>query len=200
VRLHSDAEFAAAYPQRQGAEVIVSLKDGRTLSHRLAALEALDAAGVRARTRATLTRLFDAVRAATIEAEVDGLVACPDAARLARLLGANGAAVTPPTMPTSRTIADLIDEMAQRYPLREALVGSGQRYTYRTLRAEVRRMARALHSKARPHTCLCHLALLFVLRLLLGRLLRILRSRMVGTHFPVRPRVSSSRAYRGSGS
>ncbi len=151
VRLHSDAEFAAAYPQRQGAEVIVSLKDGRTLSHRLAALEALDAAGVRARTRATLTRLFDAVRAATIEAEVDGLVSCPDAARIARLLGANGSAVAPPTMPTSRTIADLIDEMAQRYPLREALVGSGKRYTYRTLRAEVRRMARALHGLGVRH-------------------------------------------------
>jgi fatty-acyl-CoA synthase len=54
-------------------------------------------------------------------------------------------------MPTSRTIADLIDEMAQRYPLREALVGSGQRYTYRTLRAEVRRMARALHGLGVRH-------------------------------------------------
>jgi fatty-acyl-CoA synthase len=49
-------------------------------------------------------------------------------------------------MPASRTIADLIDELAQRFPDREALVGAGQRYTYRQLRAEVRRVARALHA------------------------------------------------------
>jgi fatty-acyl-CoA synthase len=49
-------------------------------------------------------------------------------------------------MPSSRTIADLIDEQAGRYPDREAIVGSGQRYTYRELRAEVRRLARALHA------------------------------------------------------
>lgn len=49
-------------------------------------------------------------------------------------------------MPASRTIADLVDELAQRYPEREALVGSGQRYTYKALRAEVRRLALALHA------------------------------------------------------
>jgi fatty-acyl-CoA synthase len=47
-------------------------------------------------------------------------------------------------MPASRTIPDLIDELARRVPGREALVGSGQRYTYRELRAEVRRIARGL--------------------------------------------------------
>lgn len=50
------------------------------------------------------------------------------------------------TMPASRTIADLIDELAQRIPEREALVGAGQRYTYAQLRAEVRRVAGALHA------------------------------------------------------
>jgi fatty-acyl-CoA synthase len=49
-------------------------------------------------------------------------------------------------MPASRTVPDLIDELARRYPEREAVVGSGQRYTYRALRAEVRRLARALHA------------------------------------------------------
>lgn len=49
-------------------------------------------------------------------------------------------------MPDSRTIADLIDELAQRYPEREALVGSGERYTYRSLRSAVRRLARGLHA------------------------------------------------------
>ncbi|MGH8696041.1 MAG: AMP-binding protein [Burkholderiales bacterium] len=47
-------------------------------------------------------------------------------------------------MPASRTIPDLIDELARRFPEREALVGSGRRYTYRALRAEVRRVARGL--------------------------------------------------------
>jgi fatty-acyl-CoA synthase len=49
-------------------------------------------------------------------------------------------------MPASRTVPDLIDELARRLPEHEALVGSGQRYTYRQLRAEMRRIARALHA------------------------------------------------------
>jgi fatty-acyl-CoA synthase len=49
-------------------------------------------------------------------------------------------------MPESRTVPDLIDELARRLPEREALVGSGQRYTYRQLRDEVRRAARGLHA------------------------------------------------------
>ena len=49
------------------------------------------------------------------------------------------------TMPVSRTVPDLIDELARRHPDREALVGSGQRYTYGQLRFEARRTARALH-------------------------------------------------------
>jgi fatty-acyl-CoA synthase len=48
------------------------------------------------------------------------------------------------TMPASRTVPDLIDELARAFPDREALVGSGQRYTYRQLRTEVRRIARGL--------------------------------------------------------
>jgi len=49
-------------------------------------------------------------------------------------------------MRTSRTVPDLIDELARRFPEREALVGSGERYTYAQLRAEVRRIARGLHA------------------------------------------------------
>ena len=49
-------------------------------------------------------------------------------------------------MPASRTIPDLIDELARRYPQREAVVGSGKRYTYRELRDEVRRLACGLHA------------------------------------------------------
>jgi fatty-acyl-CoA synthase len=50
------------------------------------------------------------------------------------------------TQPASRTVPDLIDELAQRFPEREALIGSGQRHTYRQLRTEMRRIARALHA------------------------------------------------------
>jgi len=42
-------------------------------------------------------------------------------------------------MPAARTVPDLLDELARRFPDREALVGSGQRYTFRQLRDEVRR-------------------------------------------------------------
>jgi len=48
--------------------------------------------------------------------------------------------------PTSRTVPDLIDELARRLPEHEALVGASERYTYRQLRAETRRIARALHA------------------------------------------------------
>jgi hypothetical protein len=86
VRLENDAEFARGYPQRQGAEVIVTLRDGRTAAKRLRDLEPLDAAGVCARARAALARLLGAPRAAAIEREIGALTASPDAARLARLL------------------------------------------------------------------------------------------------------------------
>lgn len=90
VRLENDAEFAGGFPQRQGAEVIVSLKDGRSVRHRLAALAPLDARGVRERTRAALSRLLGDAAAAHVEREVDGLLDCPDAARIARALARPG--------------------------------------------------------------------------------------------------------------
>ena len=49
-------------------------------------------------------------------------------------------------MPTSRTIPALLDEQAERFPAREALVGGGERYTYATLRAAVRGFAKGLHA------------------------------------------------------
>ena len=51
-----------------------------------------------------------------------------------------------PAMPTSRTIPSLLDELAARFPAREALVGCGQRYTYAALREEVRAFAKGLHA------------------------------------------------------
>jgi len=47
--------------------------------------------------------------------------------------------------PVSRTLPDLLDEMAERYPAREFIVGGAQRFTYAEARASVRQLARGLH-------------------------------------------------------
>lgn len=47
-------------------------------------------------------------------------------------------------MPESRTIPDLLTEMARRYGDREVLVGDGRRWTYRTLLSDVRAFAKGL--------------------------------------------------------
>src|SRR6516165_11991614 len=51
-----------------------------------------------------------------------------------------------PAMPASRTIPGLLDELAARFPEREALVGEGGRYTYAALRDGVRAFAQGLHA------------------------------------------------------
>ena len=48
--------------------------------------------------------------------------------------------------PRAKTIPDLLDELAERYPEHDALVGSGTRLSYRALRGEVRRLAKGLHA------------------------------------------------------
>jgi fatty-acyl-CoA synthase len=50
------------------------------------------------------------------------------------------------TMPTSRTIPGLLDELAIRFPEREALVGDGRRYSYAAVREKVRAFAKGLHA------------------------------------------------------
>src|SRR6266571_4950847 len=50
------------------------------------------------------------------------------------------------TMPTSRTIPRLIEELAARFPRREALVGDGRRLTYAALLRDVRAFAKGLHA------------------------------------------------------
>ncbi len=49
-------------------------------------------------------------------------------------------------MPDSRTIPDLLDELARRFPDRDALTGGGQRFSFRELRAAIREVAKGLHS------------------------------------------------------
>ncbi len=48
-------------------------------------------------------------------------------------------------MPRSRTLPDLLDEMATRHPGREAVVGTSGRLTYGQWRARARDLARGLH-------------------------------------------------------
>jgi fatty-acyl-CoA synthase len=49
-------------------------------------------------------------------------------------------------MPDSRTIPDLLDELARRFPHREALVGGDDRYCFRELRAAVHHVAKGLYA------------------------------------------------------
>ncbi|MFN2644111.1 MAG: MmgE/PrpD family protein [Burkholderiales bacterium] len=86
VRLESDLEFAAAYPQRQGAEVIVTLKTVERRSARLPALQPLDARGVQQRFVTSVSRLLGEARATDLAREIDALPALRDAARISRLL------------------------------------------------------------------------------------------------------------------
>ena len=48
-------------------------------------------------------------------------------------------------MPRSRTLPDLLDEMAARYPAREAVVAGDARLTYPQYRARVHEVAKGLH-------------------------------------------------------
>ena len=49
-------------------------------------------------------------------------------------------------MPRSRTVPALLDEMAERHPDVEFVVGGGRRLRYPALRSEARRLARGLHA------------------------------------------------------
>src|SRR5262245_19928357 len=49
-------------------------------------------------------------------------------------------------LPKSRTVPDLLDEIADRFPDREALVGGDRRFTYRELRDVVRTFAKGIHA------------------------------------------------------
>src|SRR5258707_9324646 len=49
-------------------------------------------------------------------------------------------------IPASRTIPDLLHEMAGRFPDREAIVAAPARYTYAGLLDEVQRFAKGLHA------------------------------------------------------
>ncbi len=77
VRLGTDAAFEAAFPPAQGAQVRLTLADGRTLAARLADCRGLDGAAVRARFRAAAADRLGEARA-------------DEAERLALALGTGG--------------------------------------------------------------------------------------------------------------
>ena len=85
VTVAADREMTAAFPAAQGAEVVVTLDDGRTLTRRLADVVPADSALIRHRFAAAATAFAGAERAAALEAAVDGLDTLADIGALMRL-------------------------------------------------------------------------------------------------------------------
>jgi len=82
IELEEDPEFSRAYPGEQGSEVIVTLRGGRTLTHRMHDLVPATADQIRARFRRAA-----GPAAEPIEAMVDTLDQLEDAGSLGGLLG-----------------------------------------------------------------------------------------------------------------
>ena len=82
IELEEDPEFSRAYPGEQGSEVIVTLRGGRTLTHRMRDLVPATADQIRARFRRAA-----GPAAEPIEAMVDTLDQLEDAGSLGGLLG-----------------------------------------------------------------------------------------------------------------
>jgi len=80
-----DPELTAAFPAKQGAEVIVEMKDGRRLSRRLPDVIPADLALIRRRFDIAATEAVGAEKAATLAAAVDSLDSTDDVGALMRL-------------------------------------------------------------------------------------------------------------------
>jgi 2-methylcitrate dehydratase PrpD len=81
-----DDAFTRAYPQQQGAEVIVRLRNGRRLGHRMADLVPMDEAAVRAHFLAAVAGRLGESRARAILALVDDLDTIDDVGEFTSLL------------------------------------------------------------------------------------------------------------------
>lgn len=86
VQLESDTAFAAAYPERQGAEVVVTLNNGESHRARLADLQPLDGRAVRERFLGAVSRRLGEARAHELEREIAALPACADAGQISKML------------------------------------------------------------------------------------------------------------------
>lgn len=89
IKVEADREMTAAFPQAQGAEIVVTLDDGRRLTHRLANVVPADHALIRHRFTAAATEFAGADRAAALEAAVDGLDGLTEIRDLMRLAAAS---------------------------------------------------------------------------------------------------------------
>jgi 2-methylcitrate dehydratase PrpD len=85
VTVEIDPEFTSAFPGKQGAAVVVELRDGRTLEQSAANLEPTDAEEVHARFFAAAAAELGESRARELDALIGTLEGCADAAELARL-------------------------------------------------------------------------------------------------------------------
>jgi 2-methylcitrate dehydratase PrpD len=91
VTVEADAGFTTAFPAKQGAEVTIALKNGTTLSRRLADVVPADRALIRQRFRAAAAAVLGADRATALEQAVDGLSDSSDVGSIMRLAGAASA-------------------------------------------------------------------------------------------------------------
>jgi 2-methylcitrate dehydratase PrpD len=80
-----DPELTAAFPAKQGAEVIVTLKDGRKLSRRLPDVIPADIRLIRSRFDGAATAAIGAGKAKALAAAVDGLDRSDDVGSLMRM-------------------------------------------------------------------------------------------------------------------
>jgi len=81
--LTADAGFTAAFPGKQGADVSVHLRDGRTIRHALPDVVAATPSEIRTRFRAAASRIIGEDRADRLEQLVDGCEQLGDAGVIA---------------------------------------------------------------------------------------------------------------------
>ncbi len=85
-KLEEDADFTAAYPGAQGAEVSVTLRDGQTRQRRMRDLVPASAGQIRERFRSASEKVFGAKATGAIETTVDALEELKDVGILAAQL------------------------------------------------------------------------------------------------------------------
>ncbi|MDQ0473233.1 MmgE/PrpD family protein [Labrys wisconsinensis] len=88
IKVEADPAFTAAFPQKQGAEVSIGMRDGRVLSHRLADVVPADVDLIRTRFRSAAAAVVGAGPAQELEAAVDGLDGASDVGAVMRLTAA----------------------------------------------------------------------------------------------------------------
>ncbi len=88
IQLKRDGEFTAAFPRAQGAEVVVKLANGATVSRRIGDVIAATESEIRQRFRVAAGAVLGAERADQIEELIDGLERERNAGRLMMLCAA----------------------------------------------------------------------------------------------------------------